>query len=91
MLKRLLPTKPAKQYLPVFHTIEFRRQLTLDLEFSPTHSHKQFLMRKGARLRSEIKPYVTQTDEGPVEMADLLFEDGTVTRQVPFESFAFVE
>jgi len=42
-------------------------------------------------LRSEIKPYVTQSDEGPVEMADLLFEDGTITRQVPFESFAFVE
>jgi hypothetical protein len=32
-----------------------------------------------------------ETAGGLVEVADLCFEDGTVTRQVPFERFRFVE
>jgi hypothetical protein len=75
----------------MFHTIEFRGQATLDLEITPNHCLKQFVIRNGARLRSKIKPYVDETEEGPVEVADLEFEDGTVTRKVPFECFAFVE
>ena len=31
------------------------------------------------------------TNDGPVEVADLFFEDGTTTRKVPFTYFAFVE
>ncbi len=47
--------------------------------------------RKGKRLRAQVKPYVTDAAQGPVEVADLFFEDGTATRRVPFAYFAFVE
>ena len=42
------------------------------------------------RVRVQIKPYVEETEEGPVEMADLFFEDGSATRKVPFAQFRFV-
>jgi hypothetical protein len=47
-------------------------------------------IEKGARRRPQIKPYVMEAVKGPVEVADLFFEDGTTIRQVPFEFFRFV-
>jgi len=32
-----------------------------------------------------------ETEDGPVEVADLFFADGTTTRRVRFESFSFVD
>jgi hypothetical protein len=40
-------------------------------------------------VRAQLKPYVADTADGPVEVADLFFEDGTATRQVPFACFRF--
>jgi hypothetical protein len=34
---------------------------------------------------------VVEAAGGPVEVADLFFEDGTATRNVPFAWFTFVE
>jgi hypothetical protein len=48
------------------------------------------LIRRGTRRRAQIKPYVMETEDGPVEVADLFFADGTTTRRVRFESFSFV-
>jgi hypothetical protein len=39
----------------------------------------------------QIKPYVMETEDGPIEVADLFFVDGTTARMVPFESFSFVD
>ena len=75
----------------MYHTIEFDEPLTLDLETSPRHPLERVSIRKGARLRAEIKPYVVETEDGPAEVADLFFEDGTATRGVRFASFSFVE
>ncbi len=47
-------------------------------------------MKKGTRVRAQVKPYVVEADDGPVEVADLFFEDGTATRAVPFALFSFV-
>jgi hypothetical protein len=80
-----------KENLAVYHTIEFRSQLTLNLEISPKYCLEKFVVRKGAQVRTQVKPYVAETDEGPVEVADLFFEDGTVTRKIPFDCFSFVE
>jgi hypothetical protein len=44
---------------------------------------------RGSRLRAQVKPYVVDTEGGPVEVADLFFEDGTATRGVPFALFCF--
>jgi hypothetical protein len=39
----------------------------------------------------QIKPYVIETEDGLIEVADLYFADGTTTRRVPFEAFTFVD
>ena len=75
----------------MYHTVEFADDLMVDVETSPKHPLEQLRIGKGTRLRAQIKPYVVETDDGPVEVADLFFEDGTATRQVRFECFSFVD
>jgi hypothetical protein len=75
----------------MFHTIKFTGDLTVHLEVSPKQHLKWLRICKGDRLQAQIKPYVVETEDGPVEVADLIFEDGTTTRRVPFNSFSFVD
>jgi hypothetical protein len=75
----------------MYHTLKFAVEFTADLEISPRHHLERLLIKAGTQLQAQIKPYVVETDDGPVEVADLFFEDGTATRQVPFEWFTFVE
>lgn len=75
----------------MYHTIEFLSDYTADLEVSPKHRLEQTLLCKGDRLPAQIKPYVIETEEGFIEVADLFVADGTVIRSVPFGRFAFVE
>jgi hypothetical protein len=75
----------------VYHTIAFAVDFVANLEVSRKQPLERVQIRNGDRLPAQIKPYVVETAEGPVEVADLFFEDGTATRQVPFAYFAFVE
>ena len=75
----------------MYHTIEFAEEMMVDLEISPRHWLEQMLIRRGTRLQAQIKPYVVETADGLVEVADLFLDDGTTTRMVPFESFSFVD
>lgn len=75
----------------MYHTIQFTGEHVFDLEISPRHRLEQTLVHPGTRLHVEIKPYVVETEQGPIEVADLFLDDGTVTRRVPFECFSFVE
>ena len=75
----------------MYHTLEFAADVTTDLEVSPKQPLERLRIRKGTRLRAQLKPYVEETEEGPVEVADLFFEDGTSARTVPFAGFAFVD
>jgi len=75
----------------VYHTIEFAADFTVDLEVSPRRRLERLLIRRGARLSAQVKPYVVETEEGPVESADLFFADGTAARSVRFERFRFVD
>ena len=75
----------------MYHTIEFVADFVVDLEISPKHWLERMLIRRGTRVQAQIRPHVAETDEGPVEMADLFFDDGTATRNVRFDSFSFVE
>jgi hypothetical protein len=74
----------------MYHTIRFADDFVVDLEISPKHYLERVQIRKGTRMRAQLKPYVVETDDGFVEVADLFFEDGTATRGVPFESFCFI-
>jgi hypothetical protein len=75
----------------MYHSILFTGDLLVDVEVSPRRPLEHLLIRAGTRLRSQVKPYVVETDSGPVEVADLFFEDGTTTRRVPFACFLFAE
>ena len=73
------------------HVIEFRLRGLAELE-TPGRSHlEQLVIKQGTRLSAQIKPYVVETKRGPVEVADLLFEDGSVARSVRMATFSFVD
>jgi hypothetical protein len=74
----------------MYHTIEFTEEFSGDLEISRKHRLERILLRIGTRVRAQIRPYVMETPDGPVEVADLFFEDGTATRGVPCASFFFL-
>jgi len=73
------------------HSITFVAEFMIDLEVSPKDRLERMLIRPGSRMQAKIKPYVVETENGPVEVADLFFADGTITRMVPFESFSLLD
>jgi hypothetical protein len=75
----------------MYHTIEFGVELVADLEVSPKDRLECLVVYEGTRLQAQLKPYVVESEDGPVEVADLFFEDGTATRRVPFACFSFAE
>ena len=75
----------------MFHTIEFTKQLSVVLLVSLKQPLERMFIHKGTRLNAQIRPYVTETEDGFVEVADLFFEDGSTTSRVPFACFSFVE
>jgi hypothetical protein len=75
----------------MYHVIEFTEALTLDLEVSSKQPLERIAVQPGTRQRAQLRPYVVETDDGPAEVADLFFQDGTTTRSVRFASFAFVD
>lgn len=75
----------------MFHLIEFDEALTLDLEVSRKQPLERISVAKGTRRRVQLRPYVLETTDGLIEVADLYFEDGTASRAVRFDSFSFAE
>ena len=75
----------------MYHLIEFTKELVVDLVAPPGQRPEQTPIRKGTRRQAQLKPYVEETEDGFVEMADLFFEDGTATRAVPFAAFTFAD
>jgi hypothetical protein len=75
----------------MYHTIEFATEVLADLETSPKEPLRRIRFRKSTRLKAQLKPYVAEGKRGPVEVADLFFDDGTVTRMVPFRYFSLID
>jgi hypothetical protein len=75
----------------MYHTIEFAEEFVVDLEISRKQPLERVLIHNGTHVQAQIKPYVIETSDGLVEVADLFFEDGTATRRVPFAFFSFIE
>jgi hypothetical protein len=74
----------------MYQLIEFATTFTADLEVSPKHRLERLRIQQGTRAYALPRHYVIETEQGPVEVADLYFEDGTVTRRVRCENFRFV-
>jgi hypothetical protein len=75
----------------MFHTIEFNADFTLDLLVSRKLPMERVLIARGTRAQAQLKPYVIEEADGPVEVADLFFEDGTVAQRVKFAVFCFID
>jgi hypothetical protein len=75
----------------MYHAIEFCTSFTADLEVSPKQRLEQLRLHAGTKVHANLLPYVVETAQGPIEVADLRFEDGTVARRVRFDQFRFVE
>jgi hypothetical protein len=75
----------------MYHTLQFSVEFMVDLEISRKQPLERVLVRRGTRVRAQLRPHVIETEDGPVEVADLFFEDGTATRDVRYEWFAFVD
>jgi hypothetical protein len=75
----------------MYHTIEFNEDFTLDLVISRKLPMERVLIAKGTQTLAQLKPYVLEESDGPVEVADLFFEDGTVAQRVKFAFFRFIE
>jgi hypothetical protein len=75
----------------MFHRIEFTLRVRADLAIPGQRGLEKIVLSNGTQLRAEIKPYVTESDLGPLEVADLFLEDGSAVQSVKFASFRFVE
>lgn len=75
----------------MYHNIEFRLRGLAELETPGKHQLERLVIKQGTRLSAQIKPYVVETPRGPVEVADLYLEDGSVARAVRYATFRFVE
>jgi hypothetical protein len=75
----------------MYHTIEFAASIWVDLELSPKQPLERIELRRGVRIRAQIRPHVIETLDGPTEVTDLFFEDGTVARHIPYDRFTFAE
>ena len=73
------------------HAIEFRWVVLADVD-RPEYAYPQrVVIKEGTRLFAHIKPYVAQSPDGPVEVADLHLDDGSVARAVRFAAFRFLD
>jgi hypothetical protein len=75
----------------VYYTILFAAEFVALPEVVPPRCRRRALIRKGDRLRARVRPYVVESQSGPVEVADLCFADGSVARRLPFPCFWFVD
>jgi hypothetical protein len=73
----------------MYHDLEFLSPMLVALKVPRQDRLENLWIRKRDRLRARLKPYVVEGAWGPVEVADLFFEDGTSTRGVRFECFKF--
>jgi hypothetical protein len=73
----------------MYHLIEFAADLWVDVERSPRHGLERVRLRGGTCVLAQLRPGVAETPEGPVEVADLYFADGTAARAVPYATFHF--
>jgi hypothetical protein len=75
----------------MYHTIQFRLKGLAELETPGKRQIERLVIQQGTRLNVEVKPYVVESERGPVEVADLYLEDGSIARAVRFATFTFVD
>jgi len=75
----------------MYHVIEFVTDWWADVEPAPGQLLERLRVRRGTRRRARVLPRVAESADGPVETADLVFEDGSVARGMSRAAFRVVE
>jgi hypothetical protein len=75
----------------MYHTLEFQRDLAVDLVLSPRQPLERLHLKKGSRMVAQLRPYVMEWAGGLTEMADLFFADGSSASGIPYEYFRFAD
>jgi hypothetical protein len=74
----------------MYHQIQFRASYQVDLQVPDKPRLERLLIKQGEVIEAQVRPYVVETSDGPMEVADLqLAGDGTLLA-VPMEYFCFV-
>jgi hypothetical protein len=73
----------------MFHQIEFCWAVFADVERPDYAFMQRMVIKLGERLAVRPKPYVAESANGPVEVADLYLEDGTILKEVRYAAFRF--
>jgi hypothetical protein len=75
----------------MYHNITLADDLLIHFAYAPSGRRGRLLIPRGIPRRAHVRPYVVDTEDGPVEVADLFFEDGPATHMLRCECFAFVD
>ena len=59
----------------MIHPIEFRWLVLAEIVGAEYGLRQDIIIKEGTRLSAKIKPYVTESPDGPIEVADLYLED----------------
>lgn len=74
----------------MYHKVRFRASRELDMQIRGRPRLEQVKVRKGDVIEAHVRPYIQETDAGPVETADLMLGDEGTLVGVPMEWFRFV-
>jgi hypothetical protein len=75
----------------MYHRIGFTVEFVADLEIDAQDRYESMLFEKDSEVFAEVRPLIVETDDGPVEAADLFFVEGVHTRLVPYSYFRFMD
>jgi len=75
----------------MLHQVEFRWLVLAEVNRPEYALMQRIVIREGTRLSAKIKPYVAESPDGPIEVADLYLENGSVARAVRFAAFRFLD
>ncbi len=75
----------------MYHRIEFSANFITALVVAGADRSERVRIQQGMRAYASVHPYVAETPAGPVEAADLWFEDGSVARGVRYGQFRFLD
>jgi hypothetical protein len=75
----------------MLHHLLFRADCRLDLQAHGRQRLERVRVRAGEVIEAKVRPYIHETEDGPVEMADLHLGDEAVLLGVPMARFQFVD
>jgi hypothetical protein len=69
--------------------LRFRDTCRVDLQIRGKPRLERVKIRSGEVIEAHVRPFVQETDNGPIEMADLFLGAEGVLRGVPMACFQF--